>query len=461
MAEKRLDTIIVLKNDTKANWDAVKDTATLRVGEIGIESDTGLFKIGASKAEENGDIRLLTWGELPYANEIPDVDLTAVTNNVQVVTGTVDDLTAGAAVGDMGIVKTPLFEGSSEYSYTAYVWNGSAWAAMDGNYSAENVFTSKKITLAGSYTSIGNYSKGKVIDAGTSLQNVFSGLFQTTLQPSVTNPTAVISASGSQDEKEVGTSYNLPTAKLKVTTGSYTYGPATGVKFLTYSELEDGTFTGIKLTYGSDPDAEGKAYVTNESDLGNNGEISLAPGAYNNSVTTALYTDADVSYTFSGKAYHTAGAVAYDNLDQPSNPTKQISAGETTVDDKTVKFRGFRYMYAGGTTATTVDSDAIRALGSKQKHTSKPSSSSPFTFTAGKGATKVIFAFPAGRMSGVSSPKFQIFTMAWGDTEGFVKSTVKVADAREGENGLYDYDVYTYTPATPLEADSTSYRVYF
>ena len=124
-------------------------------------------------------------------------------------------------------------------------------------------------------------------------------------------------------------------------------------------------------------------------------------------------------------------------------------------------------MYAGGSTAETIDSAAIRALGTTRKHTSKPTqngttdSNKPFEFTAGKGATKVIFAFPAGRMSGVSSPKFEIFTMAWGSTEGFVKSTVKVADARGGENGLYDYDVYTYTPATPLAADSTKYRVYF
>jgi hypothetical protein len=118
-------------------------------------------------------------------------------------------------------------------------------------------------------------------------------------------------------------------------------------------------------------------------------------------------------------------------------------------------------MYAGGSTAETINSAAIRALGATRKHTSKPSTSSYFEFTAGKGSTKVIFAFPAGRMSGVSSPKFEIFTMAWGATDGFVKSTVKVADARGGENGLYDYDVYTYTPATPLAADSTKYRVYF
>ena len=51
--------------------------------------------------------------------------------------------------------------------------------------------------------------------------------------------------------------------------------------------------------------------------------------------------------------------------------------------------------------------------------------------------------------------------MAWGATEGFEKSTVNVADARGGENGLKEYTVYTYTPATPLAADNTQYCVYF
>ena len=42
----QINTRIVLRNDTSANWEAVKDTATLMVGEMGIETDTGLFKIG-------------------------------------------------------------------------------------------------------------------------------------------------------------------------------------------------------------------------------------------------------------------------------------------------------------------------------------------------------------------------------------------------------------------------------
>ena len=31
--------------------------------------------------------------------------------------------------------------------YTAYVWNGTAWEAMDGNYSADNVFMSENMII--------------------------------------------------------------------------------------------------------------------------------------------------------------------------------------------------------------------------------------------------------------------------------------------------------------------------
>ena len=112
----QINTRIVLRNDTKANWDAVKSTATLMVGEMGVETDTGLFKIG--KAKEDGS--LYTWEELDYANEIPEVDLSTVTNAVQVVDGTVDDLTAGKVVGDMAIVRS-VINGNIK-SHTAYVW---------------------------------------------------------------------------------------------------------------------------------------------------------------------------------------------------------------------------------------------------------------------------------------------------------------------------------------------------
>lgn len=229
-----INTRIVLRNDTSANWELVADRRDLALqeGEMGIENDTGLFKIG-KKIMVDGEMVLATWGELEYANDIPKVDLSTVTNNVKEAT-TLEGLGRGEVVGDVGIVKTPLYKDATNYSYTAYVWaclgkgeDGNDiynWSAMDGNYSAENVFTSKKITLAGNYSTIGNYAKGKEINAGTSLQTILSGMLQTTIQPSKTNPSLTLTASGSDGDKEVGDTYTKPTATLTVNGGSYTNG---------------------------------------------------------------------------------------------------------------------------------------------------------------------------------------------------------------------------------------------
>lgn len=71
-----LVTKILLRNDTKANW-AAKDAELeadggliLSKGEVGIEIDTNLMKIG------NGTDR---WSKLAYANEIPELDADSVT----------------------------------------------------------------------------------------------------------------------------------------------------------------------------------------------------------------------------------------------------------------------------------------------------------------------------------------------------------------------------------------------
>jgi hypothetical protein len=227
-----INTRIVLRNGTAAEWEAVKDSVekALLVGEMGVETDTGLFKLGKHHPTED---RLCTWAELEYANDAPD--LTGVTNNVKEA-ATLEGLGEGAVVGDVGIVKAPLYEGADEYTYTGYVWNGTDWAAMDGNYSAENVFLPQSITLAGDYgqvydtadkkyydiTSLGNYRKGDVIDAGTSVGEVFKKLFTKTLQPSKTAPTATITASGDDGGKETGDTYTKPTGTITVTAGSYT-----------------------------------------------------------------------------------------------------------------------------------------------------------------------------------------------------------------------------------------------
>lgn len=344
--------------------------------------------------------------------------------------------------GDMAIV-TAVISGD-KVSRTAYVWDETlnegtgAWAAFDGNYSAENVFTSKKITLAGDYTSIGNYSKGEEIDAGTSLQSIFSGMLQTTIQPKITaNPTATISASGSDNAKEAGESYTLPTATLTVTSGSYTNeGTATGVSY---------PVGAVVIAYGADPDVEGVISVNNASTL-TNGSISIAPATYSPDKTTSYLTDDAVTYTFSGKASHSAGNIAKDNLGEDSNPIIQIGANDNmTVTDKTVTFRGYRKMFIRTTTETspTINSAFFRASGAK---VSEKAAKTTKTFTAAAGDVSFFVAIPTALTTTTPTFNYKFFG-EWKALSGVIAldGTVDIAGASVNVDAK-PYKVYKYTP---------------
>jgi hypothetical protein len=465
MSNNTLITTIVLRNDTKDNWNAVKDTAVLQVGELGIESDTGLFKIGAS-VEENGEVRLLTWGELNYANDIPDVDLSTVTNDVQVVDGTVEDLIAGKVIGDMAIVRSTIKDDIK--SHTAYVWNGTAWAAMDGNYDANNVYFKEDITLAGSYTQVGNVTKssaaatGSLSAAGKSLSQVMQSIFTKELYPAtgsnINKPS--ISLSGDEDKTgEVGTSYTLPTVTVKVDdVGAYSYGPATGIKF------EAGNLT---IAQGAVSTSTNKK--SNASDFVAGSTMSLQATDSN-----TLYTDSAKSYEFNASGSYTQGAAPTTNLgtaldtDDSSAEaiakwTYRIPAGSASATKRTIKRTGYRYMFAGGTTAATVDSKVVRAFEAKKN--SKPTTEgAALEFTAAGGTTKVVCAFPN---TWTGTPYFEMFGLAWAENSNFkAKDNINVADARgtneDGTlNGAMAYKVYAWELETPLEAETTKFRVYF
>ena len=454
-----INTRVVLRNDTAAAWEAIKDRVDLALleGEMGIETDTGLFKLGKRHDTED---RLCTWAELEYANDIPEVDLSTVTNDVQVVDGTVDDLADGRVVGDMAIVRTTI--NGDLKSHTAYVWNGTAWEAMDGNYDATNVYFKNDITLAGKYTRVGNVTKtneaatGTLSAAGKSLADVMQSIFTQELYPNTGSNRDVpnIALSGDEDKTgEVGSSYTLPTVTVKVSdVGSYAYGPATGIKF------ETGDLT---ISQGSNNSK------TNDADMVKDSTMSLQA-----TDTETLYLDTAKSYTFNASGSYTAGAAPktnlgnlLDNNDNVDTWTYRIPAGTATASARTIKRSGYRNMFAGGTTAATVDSAVIRGFSAKKG--SKPTGeSSALEFTAAGGTTKVVCAFPNGW---TGTPYFEMFGLAWAENTNFVARTnVNVADARgndaEGNpQGAMSYKVYSWelSADAPLEAETTKFRVWF
>ena len=451
MAE--INTIIQLRNDTAEKWATEQGQATpLKAGEVAVEIADGKAKLKIGTGDNS------TFGNTEYFGS--DVKESQVYQSEILVSTNVDDdidiieglIPEGTELqnGDIAIVRRYISGNSGPISYTSYVYDkdiDTGWVATDGNYSASNVFLKNKITLAGDFTSIGNYQKGKTFEAGTSMESILSGMMQQELYPNANDkPNASITVSGGNGE--VGSEYTVPTATLKITdVGSYPYAPtATGITF------EVGK---VMLAEGADPDKATNT-KTNDAVMTTNSTITLKASG-----DKALYSDTATKYTFSGKGTYTDGVVPKTNLGN-DYPDAQIKSGDVTIDDATATFTGWRYIFGGGTTAETIDSTAIRAL-TKLKKTSDSvpttSGGKGFVFSGKKGATKVIFAYPSSWTT--KTPKFEIFTMAWGATEGFEKTTVSVADYRGGTNGLKEYTVYTYTPATPLAADNTDYCVYF
>lgn len=435
MADKILNTTIILRNDETNNWQ--KETAyKLLKGEVGLEMlDNGKvkMKVGLNDGKT-------AWADLPYVGG----------DEAQVYqVSSLDELNAkSAAVGDIGIIKEVV---ANEEVYTAYVYNGSKWAAMNGNYNAENVFVSSDLTLAGNFNTVGNYNKGETIKAGTSLQDVLSKMLQQELYPTSTMPKLEISANGGTNE--VGSSYTVPTATLKVTSvGSYTYGPETGVTF----GIGD-----VKLAEGAVP-ADATNYKTNTNVMALNSTMTLKASG-----DTALYTDTPSSYTFSAAGTCTEGATPKTNLgkDYDADGALNVKILREIIEaaDKTVTFTGYRYGFAGGTNASSIDSAIVRSMSAK-KNSRPTNSSNALTFTANKGATKVFFAYPS---SWTGTPYFEMFGLAWAENINFVaKDTIQVADYRgtneDGTlNGPATYKLYAWELDTPLAAETTQFRVWF
>lgn len=439
-----LNTTIILRNDSTANWLANENVILAR-GEVAIEFlANGKAKMKIGDGEK-------TWAQLSYFggesakyyDVVPEV---AENGSVEIHLDAITRVVNGATLssGDIAVVKETF--APDKIQYTAYVYDGDAatWKAMDGNYSADNVYTAKDLTLAGNFTTIGNYEKGDVIAAGTSLQDVLSGMLQQELYPTANDkPSASISASGGSGE--VGSSYTLPTATLTITdVGSYEYGDKE---------------TGITFAIGDVTLRQGSNSKTNDAIMTKGSTLKLQA-----TDTETLYTDAAKSYTFTATAsYEQSPKIPVTNLGNPYEDAR-IPAGNVSIADKTVTFSGYRYAFAGGTTAATLDSAVVRSMSAKKSSkASMDSQNEALEFTVAAGATKVFFAYPA---TWTGTPYFEMFGLAWAENTDIVKKdNIKVADARGTINdvlqGAVDYKLYCWELDTPLQAETTKFRVWF
>lgn len=439
MAELR--TKIVLRNDTSDTWETVKDTAVLLKGEMGVEFQSD----GKIKTKIGDGVK--TWAELPYfgGEEAKHFQV----NSLDEITDT--DL----AVGDTAVVKTAIYvdaenESKSKYSYTGYVYNGTDWAAMDGNYNAKNVYFDTDMVMTqtfGKYAVSSSVPNVTVPSDGLNLYELFMDAYSEKKNPTKTAPKVSafsVTGNGASDTSfEVGTTVT-PQWTSTFSAGSYTYKSSV-------SDTDIKPVSGTGVAASAWEIKQGDAVIGTVED--GTAAASFVIGDGNNTAVSGT-----VSYSVT--ADYNAGNYALTNLNTLPDSEVRIAAGTTPAVTDTLTF--VRKMFGAGTSEATVDSAVVRGM--KSANASVIGAFAPFEFKAVAGDTKVVFAYPKALTT--KTPKFEIFTMAWGETSGFVSSEVEVADARgTNEDGTLNnamtYTVWTYTPAGAFAAAETKYRVYF
>ena len=400
MADKILNTRIQVLSDTTENLTAKNAVAPLK-GEIVYYTDKKKLKIGdGTTTLEN--LKFVSGDEaqnfVATAAE-GETDIDAITR----VVGS-NEIHAG----DTAVVKHLISEG--KYSYTAYVYDANNWAAMDGNYSADNVYFDDDITYTVAIGTLPKPSGSAKFNAkGKNVKQVFSSLMAQEANPSKTNPAVTIGTQTNFGTFEIGTKKNLVYAAT-LSAGSYTYGPATGITAQTWRAVCDGK------------------------------TLNTASGTFENVVAEANAKKVTVTATYN------EGAIPVTNLGNPY-PEGKIAAGSASKDS--ANFVGVRYMFWGPMTDAdaALDSANIRALA----HNKATSTGTLSTFGAGAGAKKVVVAVPAGRkITKVLMPS----ALNADVTALFVKQGTQSQVNGAEDYAAAAYDVYVYQPAS-IDAGET------
>ena len=435
MAE--LKTRIIIRNDATGEWEAVKNDVVLLKGEMGIEfpeEGTPKIKIGDGTT---------TWANLDYATQtaeeinasiqeaIKQVDLTTVTNSVQIVDGTVANLTAGKVIGDMGITRTTI-SGDAK-SYTAYVWNGTDWKAMDGNYNASNVYFDKDmmVTTNIGYITTSNGS-GTIPSEGKNLEQVFEAMFVKEQNPTKTDPSVSVTLTGA-GSYEVGQTVTDVKYTASFADGSYSYGPEpTGAEPTKWEVTSTAGYS-----YTKNPDAGATTVTTSLTDIALNDVLVLD----------------NTSVTVTAKATHTAGETPKTNKGNDCTDTsKKITAGTKSKTSSSIT--GYRSYFYGAITVPTsqLTSEIIRDLTNAGNYNGAKS----FTIKA-DGATNLkafIVAIPNSNTRAGITHVDSTAGMTVDMTESYVlqDKTVSVADYRGTVEGVdtntVPYKIYAWEPAS-------------
>lgn len=310
---------------------------------------------------------------------------------------------------DTFVVKTEI--ATDKFSHTAYVYDGTVWKAMDGNYDAKNVYFDSDFVVTEAIGTIQELVNGQATLAaqGKSLKEVLSALFAEAKDPTVVAPSASIPTTAIS--KEAGSEITL-TASAVLDPGSYSFGPATGI-----------VATSAVSNLGG---------VEENHDAGNSITRSIA-----------RFTVPDGNVSMSATFTYPEGAVPNNNL---GNAVEGKKIAASTATKSKVVATGYRNFFYGADAGDgAIDSAVIRALTPSNKAYAKTET---VKCTVGAGMKRIIVAVPknSGR-AGVNKVLLET-SMNADVTNEYVKQAAGVQV--NGANGYaaIEYDVWVYQPAT-------------
>lgn len=371
MAQNQVNVRLITRNDTAQNW--LEKDPILLMGELGIENDTGLLKVG-------DDIH--PWSELDYINVPSSSGTPSVASHYE---GTAELKEDGVSYetdeeviarvlastlaknDDIFIVKRVI--SGEKVSKTAYVYNGTKWTAMDGNYNAENVYFDEDLTVTANIGAViipEGQSNTTIKSTGKNIKDVLASILAVRKTPTATKPTVSVKLTSST-LVEVGTEVT-PVYEATLNPGSYTYGPETGITATSW---------------------------TVKDNLSTPNTATTATGSF-----PAITVGDSTTYKITATANYSEGAIPKDNLgdDYEAEKIPAGSASATTL----IALKGYRNYYYGVLTTSSKDEpltdEIIRNLtaGEKGGYNAKKT----FSMTAGEGAKRMIIAYPANTTRG-------------------------------------------------------------
>ena len=393
MAETVLKTIIQVRRDTAANWETNKSIVPA-AGEPCLNLDTGVVVYGNGTDTYEALVATYEANKAVMANHYEGVKQSGESDN-DVISRVLTELGVEAKKDDIFVVKTLISTG--KYSYTAFVYTGTAWAAMDGNYNASNVYYDQDLITT---TPVGNITlengQATISATGLNMIDLWNAIYVSEDKDiSVTKPT--VSVGGTLKYVEVGSSTSQDVT-VTYEDGKYEYGytEETGEEGATASvTVNNGTtganVTGYALTDGTnaiDPKTEGGNTFT-----------------VNSGVKTAKG-----SMSVKGSATYDDGYIPVSNL-KKMYPAKAISAGTTDEVSKELfrwyvpMFYGFKYNGALIADPANITEAEIKALGTTVKDSTAYNQTKPTSATATASWRQFFVAVPSGynaELSGIS-----------------------------------------------------------